>query len=69
MSRGKGVLLQRVKGGRLADVKVFARAAGLVWAGARADRTLTDLAPYLGRRGQAGRVLQGGLPRRARFDE
>jgi topoisomerase-4 subunit A len=69
MTRGKGVLLQRIRDGRLADAKVFARETGLVWAGARADRTLADVTPYLGKRGQAGRVLQGGLPRRARFDE
>ena len=68
MTRGKGVLLQRVKGGRLADVKVFAREAGLVWAGTKA-RTLQDIGPFLGKRGQAGRVLPNGFPRRSRFDE
>jgi topoisomerase-4 subunit A len=69
MARGKGVLLQRVKDGRLADVKVFEREAGLAWSNGRTARTLSDVQPWLGRRGQAGRVVPSGFSKRNRFDD
>ena len=68
MSRGKGVLLQRYKGGELADARTLHLADGLSWPAARGTRTVTDLAPWLGRRGQAGRIAPHGFPRNNRFD-
>ena len=68
MSRGKGVLLQRYKGGSLADARVLRLADGLSWPGGKGVRTVTDLAPWLGRRGQAGRVAPHGFPRSNRFE-
>jgi topoisomerase-4 subunit A len=67
MSRGKGVLLQRYRGGRLADACVLTLADGLSWPGGRGTRTVTELAPWLGRRGQAGRTAPHGFPRANRF--
>jgi topoisomerase-4 subunit A len=67
MSRGKGVLLQRYRGGGLADARVFALADGLSWQSARGARTTTELAAWLGRRGQAGRMAPHGFPRSNRF--
>jgi topoisomerase-4 subunit A len=67
MSRGKGVLLQRYRDGNLADARVFALADGLSWQSARGARTVTELAPWLGRRGQAGRMAPHGFPRNNRF--
>jgi topoisomerase-4 subunit A len=67
MSRGKGVLLQRYRDGALADARVFALADGLSWPSAKGLRVVTDLAPWLGKRGQAGRLAPHGFPRSNRF--
>jgi topoisomerase-4 subunit A len=69
MSRGKGVLLQRYRDGRLADARVFALADGLSWPSARGLRVVMDLAPWLGKRGQAGRLPPPGFPRNNRFGD
>jgi topoisomerase IV subunit A len=69
MSRGKGVLLQRYRDGRLADARVFALADGLSWPTAKGLRVITDLAPWLGKRGQAGRMAPHGFPRDNRFGD
>ena len=68
MTRGRGVILQRYKGGGLSDVKAFRLADGLTWAaGAGRTRTENDLAAWIGRRAQAGRLPPGGFPRSNRF--
>jgi topoisomerase-4 subunit A len=67
MTRGKGVLLQRYRDGQLTDARVFTLADGLSWPSARGERTVTDLTPWLGRRGQAGRLAPHGFPRDNRF--
>jgi topoisomerase-4 subunit A len=69
MSRGKGVLLQRYRDGRLSDARVFALADGLSWPTAKGLRVVTDLAPWLAKRGQAGRVAPPGFPRDNRFGD
>src|SRR5271156_5503549 len=64
MTRGRGVILQRYKSGGLADCKVFRLADGLSWRqGENRIRTETNLSPWLGSRGSAGRLVPGGLPR------
>ena len=68
MTRGRGVILQRFKDGGLADVTVFDSAKGLAWqAGGGRTRTETDLKPWTGRRGGAGKLPPTGFPRPARF--
>ena len=68
MTRGRGVILQRYKAGGLADAKVFRLANGLSWRqGESRTRTETDLAPWLGARGAAGRLAPNGFPRSNRF--
>jgi topoisomerase IV subunit A len=67
MSRGKGVLLQRYRGGALSDACVISLAEGLSWPSSRGSRTVTDVAPWLGRRGQTGRVAPHGFPKSNRF--
>jgi topoisomerase-4 subunit A len=69
MSRGKGVLLQRYRGGGLADARVFALADGLSWPTAKGLRVITDLTAWLGKRGQAGRMAPHGFPRNNRFGD
>ena len=70
MGRGKGVILQRVKGSALADVRVFDGSEGLTWSDAAA-RTFTlsleDLEFWYGLRAQAGKLVPKGFPRSNRF--
>jgi topoisomerase IV subunit A len=67
MTRGRGVILQRYKSGGLADCKVFRLADGLSWRQGERTRTETDLAPWRGSRGGAGRLAPTGFPRSNRF--
>jgi topoisomerase-4 subunit A len=68
MGRGKGVRLQAFKDGGLSDVTTLALADGLSWAleGGKTRRE-PDLAEWLGKRGQAGRMAPRGFPRTNRF--
>ena len=68
MTRGRGVILQRYRDGGLADVTTFKLADGLSWRSGGRTRTETDLRPWLGRRGQAGRLPPTGFPKNNRFD-
>ena len=68
MARGRGVILQRYKSGGLADCKVFHLADGLSWRqGENRTRTETNLIPWRGARGSAGRLVPSGFPRSNRF--
>ncbi len=70
MTRGRGVILQRYRQGRLSDVTVFRLEDGLVWRmGGESGRmrSFTALAPWLGKRGGAGRLAPPGFPRNNRF--
>ena len=68
MTRGRGVILQRyAKGGGLSDVTTFRLAEGLSWRIGERTRTETDLGPWLGRRGQTGRLPPTGFPKSNRF--
>jgi topoisomerase-4 subunit A len=69
MVRGKGVLLQRYREGKLSDATVLRLEEGLSWQTGRGTRSLADLRPWLGKRGQAGRVAPGGFPRTTRFND
>jgi topoisomerase-4 subunit A len=70
MSRGKGVRLQRYKGGSVSDAKVFVLADGLTWKDT-SDRTWTvskeDLRDWIGNRAEAGRLPPKGFPKTNRF--
>ena len=68
LGRGKGVRLQAFKDGGLADVTTRDLAEGLAWAmdGGKTRRE-PDLAEWLGKRGQAGRMAPRGFPRDNRF--
>ncbi|MCZ6607064.1 MAG: DNA topoisomerase IV subunit A [Alphaproteobacteria bacterium] len=65
MGRGRGVIVQRYReGGKLADIKTLTLGEGLTWrAGRNRTRTETALTPWLGKRGQAGRLPPKGFPR------
>jgi topoisomerase-4 subunit A len=68
IARGRGVILQRYRMGKLADAKVFRLADGLSWRqGENRTRTEIDLVPWRGARGGAGRSVPQGFPRSGKF--
>jgi topoisomerase IV subunit A len=67
MSRGKGVLLQRYRDGKLSDAVVFRLEEGLSWPTPKGARTLAEPQYWIGKRGQAGRTVPHGFPRSNRF--
>ncbi len=67
MGRGRGVLMQRYKEGELSDARVFVGDRGLSWSSGGRIRTETDLAAWLGKRHQAGRLPPRGFPKSNRF--
>lgn len=67
MTRGKGVILQRYKDGGLSDVKFFTLEAGLSWKLGDKTRLETNLLPWLGKRGQGGKLPPFGFPRSNQF--
>ncbi len=67
MSRGRGVILQRYKGGGLADLKTFPAEEGLTWTDGDRTRRIDDLTGYKGKRASAGRLAPRGFPRSNRF--
>jgi len=70
MTRGKGVILQRLKNTTLSDARVFEAGAGLTWLDG-ASRTFTvslaDLEEWHGVRAQAGKNVPRGFPRSNKF--
>ena len=69
MMRGRGVRLQRYRDAALSDVTVFSLEEGLRWRMGDRQRVERDLAPWLGRRGGAGRLPPRGFPRDNRFSQ
>jgi topoisomerase-4 subunit A len=67
MSRGKGVILQRFREGKLADLMTLNLADGLTWPMGERQRHEKDLTPWLGRRAGSGRMAPMGFPRNNRF--
>jgi topoisomerase-4 subunit A len=63
MGRGRGVVLQRYRDGGLADILPLRLEDGLSWQQGERTRSVPDLAPWLGRRAQAGRLAPHGFPR------
>ena len=69
MSRGRGVRLQKYKGGGLSDITAFALSGGLVWIdSSKRTWTVTELGDWLGARAQAGRRPPKGFPRSNKFE-
>ncbi len=70
MTRGKGVILQRLKGTALSDIRVFSGTEGLTWldaAGRTYTLSLEDLEQWYGLRAQAGKIVPKGFPRSNKF--
>ena len=69
MTRGKGVILQKFRDGGLADARTFMLADGLECRTGARTRTFSadELAEWVGKRAQAGRLPPRGFPRGNRF--
>ena len=69
MTRGKGVILQKFRDGGLSDVRIFTLADGLKCRTGSRTRTFAaaELAGWIGKRAQAGRLPPKGFPRGSRF--
>jgi len=67
MGRGKGVILQKFKDGKLSDVKTFVWKDGLSYKYGAGETVVEDLNPWVGKRAQAGRLPPNGFPKNNRF--
>jgi len=67
MVRGRGVKLQSYRDGGLADITTFYLASGLSWRLGARTRNETDLADWIGKRSQTGRLPPRGFPRTNKF--
>ncbi|NTU76767.1 MAG: DNA topoisomerase IV subunit A [Alphaproteobacteria bacterium] len=67
MTRGRGVILQKYKDGKLSDAKVFTLKEGLSWRSGERERMETDLRAWRGERAQAGKLPPNGFARSNRF--
>jgi topoisomerase-4 subunit A len=67
MSKGRGVRLQFFRDGHLSDITTFSIDDGLSWVYEQRTRTEKDILPWLGRRGQSGRMAPNGFPRNNKF--
>ncbi len=63
MQRGAGVILLKTKDGTVTDLRVFALVEGLTWKAGTTNRTLPDIATWIGNRGTVGRVVPRGFPK------
>ena len=64
LGRGTGSMLQSYKDGGLAAVRVFDASLGLAWQEGAKPRSLAELRPYAGKRGDAGRMGPAWVLRR-----
>lgn len=67
MTRGRGVILQRYKDGGLSDATFLTLTQGLSWKSGDRTRVEKNLLPWLGKRGQGGRLPPTGFPRSNSF--
>ena len=68
MSRGKGVIIQRIKDGKLSDIKPFNMEQGLSFKYGAGETVVDDIQPWVGKRAQAGRLPPNGFPQKNKFD-
>ncbi len=67
MTKGRGVILQKVKEG-LSDAKTFSLEKGLEYKYGAGTTILEDIKPWIGKRAAAGRLPPNGFPKSNRFD-
>ncbi len=67
MSRGKGVILQKYRSGRLGDARTFKLEEGLSWRTGAGVRVETEIQRWVGKRAQAGQLPPRGFSRTNKF--
>jgi topoisomerase-4 subunit A len=67
MAKGKGVILQKFKDGRLSDARAFALVEGLTFKYGSGETKVEDIGPWIGARAQAGRLPPNGFPKNNKF--
>ena len=67
MARGKGVILQKYKGSKIADAKSFTFATGLEFPYGGGVRLEGDMSPWLAKRAGMGKLPPNGFPKSNRF--
>jgi topoisomerase-4 subunit A len=67
MVRGRGVIMQKYKDGKLADIKSFNLKEGLTWRSGERERNETDLRTWRGDRAQTGKLPPNGFPKSNKF--
>lgn len=68
MSKGKGVILQKFKDGKLSDAKSFNLEQGLSYKYGSGSTIVDDITPWIGKRAGSGRLPPNGFPKSNRFD-
>ena len=69
MKRGSGVALQKFKGAKLADAKVFKMKEGLSWTSGDRTRNEDNMKPWLAQRAGQGKLPPVGFPRSNKFGD
>jgi topoisomerase-4 subunit A len=68
MSKGKGVILQKFKEGRLGDARTFNLKAGLTYRSGSSQAKVDNIRPWIAERAQAGKLPPNGFPKSGKFD-
>ena len=68
MTKGKGVILQKFKDGRLGDARTFNLKAGLTYRSGSSEVKVDSIKPWIAERAQAGKLPPNGFPKSGKFD-
>ena len=68
MKRGMGVQIQKYQNATLSALKLFSSENGLSWNYLGQERREKKLTPWIGKRGQIGKIPPAGLARNNKFD-
>ncbi len=69
MGRGRGVILQKIKDGDVADAAVFNKKDGLKWSIGGKEKIEANIKDYIGKRAQSGRIAPKGFPQSNKFND
>ncbi|MCM2344056.1 MAG: DNA topoisomerase IV subunit A [Alphaproteobacteria bacterium] len=68
MTKGKGVILQKFKDGRLGDARTFNLKAGLTYRSGSSEAKVDSVKAWIAERAQAGKLPPNGFPKSGKFD-
>lgn len=67
MTKGKGVILQKFKDGRLGDARTFNLKAGLTYRSGSSENKVDNVKAWVAERAQAGKLPPNGFPKSGKF--